>query len=735
MRSLHVVGAGVVLAALCGCQSATTSVAVPTTNPLPNCANQDVSANKLIVCVRVPPSQRVSSLDVSVSLYGKPVGTSGKQAFIVSNCPMSGGEHLCVASFPVVDTAQEVVVDQIEIGASYALGKRVAGTFPMFAGAHGASETAVLGGSIKTISVVPFLSTNAPDNGQSESDLPLGQQENVWVIARDPERSIIIGKYEPEIVLSTSSNIVASPSSPKVLTDSGDAAGLQISWAPGFLGAANGSLTARGSAGLSGVATILPSSGVVLFRAGPNDRRVGAGPVATRPDGTVYFIVNDKHCLRPGSCRGEIGRFDPSTQKFDYVPLRTVPGVSQLYVTRDHALWMATFQPAGGWNAALPVLRMPPRQFSSPALQTLPPSFGEASGFAEDDAGNLWISGCRGAHCSPDHNGTPIVVETSVSGSHVAPKATVDLNPACAQFGYLGFTVGDVAFYRGDLYVIGLNDGSPPPARGTIWQVSDKHVVSCRPAVPSDFNPSPYFAKANKLLVLGVGGNSSDVHWDVSNGFYAVQGSGDKAALLPRDKSPLGTATHLSASRDGKLVYYIANGVRDIKVFGLSTYVPNAENGVLEGSWNIFPAASFSGAQLDNGVSAVADGAWYTSDHACGQWQGVCLARAVYLAWSAIPQQTLPSITVGTSTTFGILANPGTTETGAVPLNVHSGPFKAGSRGQLVPGPPSCTVNYTDPKQSLTFLVTGVHAGTCLITITDPSPSPGRSQNLITVVR
>jgi hypothetical protein len=44
-------------------------------------------------------------------------------------------------------------------------------------------------------------------------------------------------------------------------------------------------------------------------------------------------------------------------------------------------------------------------------------------------------------------------------------------------------------------------------------------------------------------------------------------------------------------------------------------------------------------------------------------------------------------------------------------------------------------VNYTDPKQSLTFLVTGVHAGTCLITITDPSPSPGRSQNLITVVR
>ena len=735
MRDLRVVVACIAaLTAFGGCQSASTSFVAPSSSPSSNCTDRANSAGKLTICVRVPADQTVSSLVVEVSLYGKPLGDGGRQQFEPSTCPTSLGDRICAATFPAFSAARAVLVDQIGVRAAYASGKVVTGTFPAFVGANGASETAVLGGAIESVSAVPFLATEPPANGRSDSFLPLGQTERVWVVARDSQGSVIIGRYKPAVALSTSSNVVLSPKSPALLTDSADAAALEIAWAGGFLGTSTGSLTARTPRGPRGVATLNPGSGVVVFRAGPDTAGVGAGPVATRPDGTVYFVVNDKHCRTPGNCRTEVGRFDPATQRIDYVALRDVPGISQLYVSRDRALWMATFQPEGSWNAALPVLRMPPQQFSAQALQSLPASFGEASGFAEDDSGNLWISGCSGIHCSPDHNGSAIVVETTVSGPHTSPKVTIALTPACARFGYLGFSVGDVAFYRGNLYVIGLNDGSAPPARGTIWQVSaGRHEVSCRPRVPGDFNPSLYFAKVNGLLVFGVGGNSFDARWDISNGFYAVEGTGSKAILLPRYKIPLGTATHISASPDGGVLYYIANGVRDIRVFGLATYVPQENESELSGPWNVFPSGSFSGTQLDNGVSAVADGAWYTSDRACGKWQGICLARAIYLHWSAIPQQTLPSILVGSTTTFGIFSNP-SPEPSEVPLNVHSGPFKIGARQQQTPGKAICNVSETKPEQSLTFVVKGLNAGTCLITISD-SRQGGGSQDLVTVVK
>ena len=175
------------------------------------------------------------------------------------------------------------------------------------------------------------------------------------------------------------------------------------------------------------------------------------------------------------------------------VALTKVPGVNQLYVTADGALWMATFQPVGAWNHPLPALRMPPNEFDSGSLQTLPPDFGEPWGFVADSYGSLWVSSCLRRNCKQDQNGKPVLVKTSIAGPQT-PEETIHLPKTCMEIGYSGYSVGDVASYSGDLYVLGINDGSGPPARGNIWRVSPASGGAACVSVPADFNPSPYLS-------------------------------------------------------------------------------------------------------------------------------------------------------------------------------------------------------------------------------------------------
>src|SRR5581483_5781016 len=153
---------------------------------------------------------------------------------------------------------------------------------------------------------------------------------------------------------------------------------------------------------------------------------------------------------------------------------------------------------------------------------------------------------------------------------------------------------------------------------GTVWQVSDvrgRPSATCVKGLPVNFNPSPYFAEAKNALFFGAGGNTKNVHWGPLTGFYdLMQQSG--SVTIARVSSGAGTVNHLSAN-DG-ILSYTTDGERNIRVSGLGTY------NIAQNEWNFFPSTTFLG-QSGNGVTAVSDGAWFTSSGNCGDWKGTCL--------------------------------------------------------------------------------------------------------------
>ena len=363
---------------------------------------------------------------------------------------------------------------------------------------------------------------------------------------------------------------------------------------------------------------------------------------------------------------------------------------------------------------------MPSGGLSTPA--PLPSGYGEASGLTEYPAGTLWISGCSGTYCLQNHSGTPILVQTAVTGSPNPSPSPIPLPLSCTKFGYLGFSVGDVSYSGGRLYVLGLNEGSGPPARGTIWSVSPASgYASCISNLPGDFNPSPYFATipgsgSSTTLIFGAGGNVSDFRWPPNHGFYAL--SDGKVASPAPDLTPHATAFHVSQYKG--LVYYIhQNNLADgLDVSGLGDYEPST------GVWEVFPAASFSGTQSDDGVVGTEDGAWFTASSVCTHlltgkpWHGVCLGRARSFSdssWGVVPGLQLPTIGIGNGTGFA-------------PLVVHSGPPRFDAKSG---NPAACTIQGHPRGSQLIYTVTGIgKGGICPITIT----SGDRSEPLVTTV-
>lgn len=652
----------------------------------------------------VPSGSRASKIVVTDSVYGDYPVTC---RLPISACQASGSGRTCTAYFEAATAVNELEIAAFAPGEKNAISS---GSFPEPVGSAGlATASAAIGGSIATVAVIPFLT--APWTGSSPSNrsrLPVGQDESVWIVAENAHHAVIIGSYEPAIALK-STHLAISPSL-KTLRNSQQAQDVHVAWSDPLdvPSSALGELAASASGAATAAAKIEPATGIVYFPVGTTSgASVAPGPVALR-DGNVYFALNDESgCTAPGSCATLLGEFSTGGRSakptIRYVPVKSVPGISSMSFTPDGALWIATFQPVGTWSHALPVLRMSPGRLAVP--QPLPSSFTvQGFGFTEDTTGkDLWISGCIGPECLQNHNGKPVLVETSIASP--APLKMVPLSLKCARFGYLGFTVADVALSGGALYVLGLNDGSAPPARGTIWRyVPGAASASCVAPLPSDFNPSPYFAAvptsgSNDTLVFGAGGNALTFRWPPNHGFYELS-HGVLATPSP-DITPHVTAVHVSQYRG--TVYYVhqnnlGNGVN---VSGLGSYEPATK------AWNVFPSASFRGAQGQDGVAAVANGAWFSANDVCPGWAGVCLGRARYIAdvWGVVPGQKLPALAVGAVAGFA-------------PMNVHSGPGEfdktnAGAAASV------CTLSTPPAKSSATFTVTADGPGVCPITVMD----------------
>ena len=159
----------------------------------------------------------------------------------------------------------------------------------------------------------------------------------------------IIGSYSRAISIKTSANLTASL---KTLNSSADAEELRLYWTSPLTvpSEAAAHVAAIASKSLKKTVSIRPSSGIVYFPIEPNTANVAPGPVAIAPDRkSVYFAINDNTgcSVAPGTCKGKIERFDLASQTFSSVPLKSVPGISQLFFSSDGALWMASFAPIG----------------------------------------------------------------------------------------------------------------------------------------------------------------------------------------------------------------------------------------------------------------------------------------------------------------------------------------------------------------------------------------------------
>lgn len=739
MRNLNVIvgcAISVAFGLLAGCHGGASPSIVPIAGTAVRGTDGTCApAKALTICVHV--SQTGPTVTVTDTIYGDDGAMIGSV-----ECPGSGSAYICAASFD----APSNTLNQIEVSAS---GGGPSAEFPVdLEGKKEKKEkprtvNAIVEGTsllpVSKVAVVPFHSTTTQQG--ATSTLPLGQTEQVWIVAYDAQNQVIVGSFPSAMSITTSSNLTASVGSVSSTTA---AEGLTVDWVSksfaGGSGSPSGSMTATiaGSTKTQkGSAKLLASSGVVYYPAGPDSTRFGPGPAALSPDGSqVYFVINDDSdagCRKLGTCTTLLERFTPSTGTFAQIKLRDVPGVSDLYVTSDGTLWMSTFQPVGAWSYPLPALKMA-QGFAPHLLQTLATSdFGEPSGFVADGRGNLWISSCKApdSTCKQYQKGEPVLIETTVKGTQHADRTIkLPMSGSCTKFGYFGYSVGDVSSYHNNLYVLGINDGSAPPARGNVWQIDPASGKVTCPAVPANFNPSPYFAPMSNLtgssvLTFGAGGNNANFRWQPNHGFYILSRSGTKTSLI-WDGGPGVTANHVSVSPNGGVLYYASSGKLDLRFSGLGTYEPSANPTASPSAWSIFPSASFSGDQSDNGVAASGDGAWYTANGVCldpktgNPWNGVCLADAIYLKeWGALPGLKLPQIKPGNSTGFGVITNPEAgSGNGIRPFSVHSGPFYTQWKGyDLKTRTYDKTVCSVQLVTALTFSVTGSKPGFCQILI------------------
>lgn len=366
-------------------------------------ADTSGSTASAVVHVRVPLSQKnVTKLIVSDSLYGNntPVGTA--QTFTPSQCALQGQEHICTATFSAPLTTNDVQVNSYDQQSSLL----ASGTFPLVVTAGGATDTAVLGGTIKSLAIQPFLG----------GTLSISQSEQAWIVARDGQGSVIVGSYGHQLItLGTDSEHLHVQ--PKMLASSADGESVEVNWHFGYYRSFSANLKASAPNVPLQKYEIAPASGILYYRAPEAYRNLSPGPVVVGIDGAVYFAINDPSGCPggAGTCAGAIVRF--AAGKFTQIAQRFAAGIEQMYVDQSGtgSIWMATYQTAGAQSGDLPVLTLPANTFSEGALRRLPPAFNHASGFfADDNAGEMWISRCEGT-CGAS-GGTPYVVVTALAG-------------------------------------------------------------------------------------------------------------------------------------------------------------------------------------------------------------------------------------------------------------------------------------------------------------------------------
>lgn len=532
------------------------------------------------------------------------------------------------------------------------------------------------------------------------STLPLGQQMTFAVVARNSQGRVITGRFDHPITL-TGKHLTISPTT---VSDSRAASHVTAAWTEAFAAqcdrratrnsrqraALAGSITATAD-GHTASAKLSPGTGFDFYAVGNNPNTDVSGfQMALGPDGKLYYGTLGPQTCTANFCYsadGAVGQFTPSSGKATEIELHS-EGFG-LGFTSDGGLWI------GGGVVSEKIFHLSAGSFSASALQsmTVPaPSqggiFAPGRAFTQDGSGNVWFNDGGG------HRAFKNPIAGPYDGSALTAYALPSGPSGTLQFGANGQGMA----YGGDgsVYLADFNNGLLDrivPATGT---------TSAQLLTPQQQAFGATNSSEVRYITKNAAGTLFFSYLNGTNGLGGVDslvpGSNTiKAIALPN--APSGRVPD-SIGANGSDVYYadLAGGLGFIDTAtGKSREYP-----IETLAFQNAPSTTFQ--RSPNGIAVLSDGtAWFTCAGGSTA-QPLCLGHTVYLGdWSIFPG---PDITISgfgsaSSQPVGIMEAP----------SADSGPFKVANNKKSV-----CRVS---PVHDHNFVITGVAAGACTITVSD----------------
>ena len=674
--------------------------ALPTTTPQPT----QQQNGTLKVSIRIPtPSASANALrrrpnyispntqSIGVVVTNQGFSPSPAVYTNVSTCPLVSGIVTCT-----------VVVQAIAGNDTF--------TITTYSGANGGGSVLSTGSITATIPASGPLPAVALALGgvvgsvtetTTNANLPLSQTMSVAVSAKDASGATIVGTYDNPIMLSGPGLAV----SPTNLPDSTTASNVTVSWPQSSTATTAATLTATVD-GETGTLNVTPASGFAFYTTGANQATDVYGfKMLLGPDGNLYYttigsFIAGSTANNYVATAGSVHQFNPTTFADKEVALQG-EGVG-LAFDANNDLWIA-----GGANptpSASPyVYQMAAGSFAASSLTAIAvpgTSLGAGSpairALAQDNAGHMWFVDASGGRLLYIANSSPLTSTSIVAESLPSPPAGT--LPYGAEARTLNFANG--------VLVAGSDLGFVYTALGSNGSVEGQFLTNLQTTLGENTTASLYDSATDgtTVYVTQTGDDlSAYFNGDIEAFTSSSTGTVGTFNTVPVVAGPV-SAEPATLSVNGGLLYY---GDFSNNALG----VTNVGNGASRSFPMILPGGStFSS---PDGIAAMSDGtAWFVCSGSVGvaaSYPPICVGHTVYTStWGLWPGSSISLYGAGAASAqlVGIMEAPSS----------NSGPFTVASSNTNI-----CTASTPLVTTDHDFVITGVSAGACTVTVTDAS--------------